>query len=116
MDGRIYTYLERSVRDRQRDLLAEAARLAAARQARPEARRGWRSAVAAVGRALARFGGRLESLERPRAAGPQPARRWERPPARPPGPVVSAGATAPPAATPAVTAARRPAASAPAGR
>ncbi len=65
MDGRPFSYLERMAHDRPRQLIAEAERLAlaknASRRAR-RARRGWRSAVAALGHALVGLGSRLESL------------------------------------------------------
>lgn len=82
MDGRPFNYLEHAARERQRTLIAEAQRLAMARLAAGDARSGWRSAVAAFGRALARVGRRLEALEDVRGAGPASApRRWGRPPA-----------------------------------
>lgn len=93
MDGRPFNYLEHAARERQRTLIAEAQRLAMARLAAGDARSGWRSAVAAFGRALARVGRRLEALEDVRGAGPASApRRWGRPPARPPGPAAAAPA------------------------
>jgi len=66
MDQRPFTFLERMTHDRQRELVAEAQRLAAARRAQSEdrARVGWRVVVAALGRALVGLGSRLAALER----------------------------------------------------
>ncbi|HEX7040661.1 MAG TPA: hypothetical protein VFF08_01265 [Trueperaceae bacterium] len=73
MDGRPFTYLERMAHDRQRQLIAEAEKLALAKSARRRARRGWRSFAAALGHALVGLGSRLESLGGASRAGRVPA-------------------------------------------